>query len=255
MTSPPIRVRLLSVIMDALSSMSIADVTEAESLMKDGVAASRWGLWIREGDGPLCCSLEDRRGAGDGENVAMVIDDCTRKPQTRSSAQTYFLFWIKLLMPVTNRHVIFLLLHDLLLVRYDNIYFVWILKNPLWFIYPNLPCTIIINDLSNGILNCSLFILRQHGNITFARCSVNRTFSGSLNMVAPSLLFVRLKIFLVRHCVKSLSPIAVSELRSSLFIRLYEISELCDPFGTIPFPRQTFSTFPRVIILRYSPVL
>ncbi len=39
------------------------------------------------------CSLEDRRGAGDGENVAIVIDDCTRKPRTRSSAQTYFLFW------------------------------------------------------------------------------------------------------------------------------------------------------------------
>lgn len=97
MTSPPILERLLSVIMDALSSMSIADVTEAESLMKDGVAASRWGLWIREGDGPICCSLEDRRGAGDGENVAMVIDDCKTiarpKPQTRSCTQTYFLIW------------------------------------------------------------------------------------------------------------------------------------------------------------------
>ena len=68
--SPPILDRLLSEIVDARSSTSIADPVEFASV-KLGVAARRWLLLI--GEFPRFWTL--RRGAGEGEKVAIVVEE------------------------------------------------------------------------------------------------------------------------------------------------------------------------------------
>lgn len=68
--------RLRSVIRELRSSMSIADATELLSFMiRVGEAASRWGRWVLTGELPRVCSLDERRGAGEGEKVAIVRGD------------------------------------------------------------------------------------------------------------------------------------------------------------------------------------
>jgi hypothetical protein len=58
--------------MDARSSISIADATEPESTITVAAGANRLFRCDLAGETPRLFNLEERRGAGEGENVAIV---------------------------------------------------------------------------------------------------------------------------------------------------------------------------------------